>query len=547
MDGRNLYMNGRNQAEFSIFEILGWMKNEELSLLILLETMQIPEALRKRLAAARTMPKIKKNPFLSQERTFNKLLVKAKHTAFGQHYVFEEILSDPNPLKRFRETVPLCNYDTIRAWWARAEAGEHDVCWPGKVKYFALSSGTSGAPSKNIPVTRDLIRATQRASIKQLIILRKFKLNSNVYRKSILTLSGSTSLQYFGNHYKGDVSGIHAKHIPRLAKMRQKPGQKISSTKDWETRLQLMVENAPKWDIGVIAGVPAWLEILMERIEERYGLKTIHEIWPNFQAYIHGGVAIDPYRKKLQKHFSRDVAFVETYLASEGFIALQGHPKAKGMEILADHGIFYEFIPFNEDNFDEDGQLRNPFTPTLTLAETQIGVPYALAMSTCAGAWRYMIGDVVRFVQKDPPEIIIEGRTKHFLSLVGEHLSVDNMTQALTETANRLELSCPEFGVAGIPHEGRFAHHWYIACDDPNANAEQFRDMLDESLKRLNDDYAVERAHALKYLFVTFLPNQKFIDYLAQLGKAGGQSKFPRVLKGNQLESWMKFLNQASK
>ncbi len=302
-----------------------------------------------------------------------------------------------------------------------------------------------------------------------------------------------------------------------------------------------MVENAPKWDIGVIAGVPAWLEILMERIEKRYGLESIHDIWPNFQAYIHGGVAIDPYRKKLQKHFKRDVALVETYLASEGFIALQGHPNAKGMELLADHGIFYEFIPFNETNFDEDGQLRDPFTETLTLKQAEIGKPYALAMSTCAGAWRYMIGDVVRFVSKDPPELIIEGRTKHFLSLVGEHLSVDNMTQALTTTANAMGLSCPEFGVAGIPHADRFAHHWYIACDQ-KADSEQFKAMLDQELKRLNDDYAVERDYALKYLFVTFLPNQVFIDYLASLGKAGGQSKFPRVLKGGQLDSWLEFL-----
>lgn len=487
------------------------------------------------------MRRLRKNPYLGQERTFNKLLVKARDTAFGKFYGFEDILASSHPLRRFRETVPLCNYDTIHPWWQRAEHGEADVCWPGTIKYFALSSGTSGAPSKNIPVTKDLIRVTQQASVRQLMVMRRFKVSPTIISKKILTLSGSTTLQYFGNHYKGDVSGIHAKHIPRVMKTLQKPGKRIAGTPNWESRLRLMVQNAPKWDIGIVAGVPAWLDILMERIEARYGAESIHDIWPNFQAYIHGGVAIDPYRKKLKAHFSRDVVFIETYLASEGFIALQSHPSALGMEILAEHGIFYEFIPFDGAHFDADGRLLDVHTRTFTLAEIELGKSYALVMSTCAGAWRYLIGDVVRFVNNDPPELVIEGRTKHFLSLVGEHLSVDNMTQAITCTANRLGVSFPEFGVAGLPHEGRFAHQWYIACDE-SADAQLVQRVLDEELIRVNDDYAVERQHALAHMFVRVLPNQVFIDYLERLGKAGGQSKFPRVLKGTQYEGWMEYL-----
>jgi phenylacetate-coenzyme A ligase PaaK-like adenylate-forming protein len=502
----------------------------------------ISEAIRKRLTLTRTAQRLRRNPYLGQERTFNRLLVKAKDTAFGKYYRFEEMLASKDPLRQFRERVPLCNYDSIHEWWQRAEAGEPDVCWPGKIKYFALSSGTSGAPSKNIPVSRDLIKATQQASVRQLLILRRFKVSPTILSKKILTLSGSTTLQYFGNHYRGDVSGIHAKHIPPIVKTLQKPGRRISGAADWESRLRMMVKSAPNWDIGVVAGVPAWLDILMERIEERYKVKSIHEVWPNFQAFIHGGVAIEPYRKKLHTHFGREVAFIETYLASEGFIALQSSPEAKGMELLSEHGIFYEFLPFNETNFDGDGQLTNSFARTFTLNEIELGRPYALVMSTCAGAWRYLIGDVVRFVNYSPPELVIEGRTKHFLSLVGEHLSVDNMTQAIAHTADALGLTFPEFGVTGMPFEGRFAHQWYISCDslaDPNVVQAQ----LDVELKRLNDDYAVERIHALKHMFVKLLPNQIFIDYLAGLGKSGGQSKFPRVLKGSQFESWQAFLN----
>lgn len=487
--------------------------------------------------------RLRKNPLLSQERTFNKLLIKAKDTAFGLHYGFEDLLSSANPLAAFRESVPLGNYDTIHPWWLRAEQGEPDVCWPGRIKFFALSSGTSGAPSKNIPVTKDLIRATQRASMRQLMVLRRFKLSPAIIAKSILTLSGSTSLQYYGNHYKGDVSGIHAKHVPRVMKTIQKPGQRIASAPNWETRLRMMVQSATKWDIGIVAGVPAWLDILMERIEARYEVPNIHEVWPNFQAFIHGGVAIDPYRKKLQAHFAREVVFVETYLASEGFIAMQGHPGSRGMELLADHGIFFEFLPFDEAHFDSDGQLIDPFARTYTVAEAQAGRSYALVMSTCAGAWRYLIGDVVRFVSLDPPEIVIEGRTKHFLSLVGEHLSVDNMTQAVTHAADKLGINVCEFGVTGMPHENRFAHVWYIGCDDP-VDADTLQRVLDEELKLLNDDYVVERQHSLAHMFVKVLPNQVFIDYLARLGKAGGQSKFPRVLKGHQYEGWAAYLRE---
>lgn len=479
-----------------------------------------------------------------QKRAFRTLLQAAADTHFGIHYGFRQILTSEDPQAEFAARIPVVDYDGMHPWWKRAEDGEADVAWPGVVRYFALSSGTSGAPSKHIPVTRELIKSTRRTSIRQLVALRNFGFSPLALRSKVLTLAGSTTLQDFGHHMKGDVSGINVRNLPWFARTLHKPGQKISAAADWESRLKLMIEQAPTWDIGIVAGVPAWLDILLERIIEEYDLKDIHDIWPNFAAYIHGGVAIQPYRDKLKTHFGKPVIFAETYLASEGFFAYQTRPETNGMEIVRNGGIFFEFIPFNETNFDAEGKLLSQFPKVNTLGNVRLEKPYAMVISTCAGAWRYLIGDVVRFVSLNPPEIIIEGRTKHFLSLCGEHLSVDNMTRAITVVANKLGQHFPEFSVAGLPFENRWGHQWYIASNDPGLDPVKVKEMLDEQLMAINDDYAVERKYALAYMDVKLLPAQLFIDFLAAQGKAGGQSKFPRVLKGKALEAWKAFLEK---
>lgn len=476
-----------------------------------------------------------------QKDTFAKMLAKAKNTSFGRHYKFAEILKSDDPEALFKSRVPMVDYDGMRPWWRRAEMGELDVAWPGRVKYFALSSGTSGAPSKHIPVTKDMVKAIRRSSIRQMITLSKYNLDHNIYQRQTLTLSGSTQLQDHGNHFRGDVSGINVKHVPPLVRSFTKPPKKISMIPVWEDRLAMMVQDAPRWDIGIIAGVPAWMHILMERIEKRYQVESIHDIWPNLQVYLHGGVAIAPYVDTLNKHFRKKVHYVETYLASEGFIAQQTYPNSKGMELLANNWIYYEFIPFDSAHLGENGLPLDPFTPTLSLEEVEVGVRYAIVMSTCSGAWRYLIGDVVKFVDLDPPELIIDGRTKHFLSLVGEHLSVDNMTHGVANAARALGERFDEFSVAGLAENGEFGHHWFIACDT-EVDHNLVQQKLDEEIKALNDDYIVEREHALKNMFVTLVPTLYFNEFLSSKGKQGGQVKFPRVIKGQQFEEWKAFL-----
>lgn len=477
-----------------------------------------------------------------QLKVLKKLLRKARFTQFGQQYRFDEILMSKHPGKKFQEFVPVFNYNSIfKEWWHKSIEGKPDVCWPGKIKYYALSSGTSEAASKYIPITNDLLRGNKVIMIKQLLSLRSYE---NIQVKSIgkgwLTLGGSTELQKGAGYYAGDLSGITQKKAPFWFQPFYKPGKKIAKQKDWNTKLQDIVKKAPEWDIGFIIGVPAWIQMLMEMIIEHYKLNNIHEIWPNLAFFVHGGVSFEPYKKGFEKLLGKPITYIETYLASEGFIAYQDRQYAKGMRLVTNEHIFLEFVPFNDKNFDTDGDLvANP--ETLMIHEVEENIDYALLISTTAGTWRYLIGDTIKFVDIERSEIIITGRTKHFLSLVGEHLSVENMNKAIKLVSEELNISIPEFTVAGVPHNNFFAHHWYIACND-KVDVKELANLIDEKLKILNDDYAVERKSALKEIFLDVLTEEQFLQFLHLKGKIGGQHKFPRVLKGNMLKDWELFL-----
>ena len=239
----------------------------------------------------------------------------------------------------------------------------------------------------------------------------------------------------------------------------------------------------------------------------------------------------------------KPITYIETYLASEGFLAYQNRQHANGMRLATNNNIFFEFVPFDQNNFDIDGNMvENP--QTLMVHEVEKNKNYAILISTNAGTWRYLIGDTVQFVDVEKCEIVITGRTRHFLSLVGEHLSVDNMNKAINLVSEELNISIGEFTVAGVPHGNFFAHHWYIATDD-HVNSETLKVLIDKRLKELNDDYEVERNHALKEIFVDVLSEETFMDFMRYKGKVGGQHKFPRVLKGKMLDEWQKFLKQA--
>lgn len=490
----------------------------------------------------------KLNPFKLQKKTLAKLIAKARYTGFGQQYKFEEILSaalfeDGKAFyRKYTASVPIHDYNKMyQDWWHRSLNEEKDICWPGRVKYFALSSGTSEAASKYIPVTKAMSKAIQKTSIRQILTLGRYPhLPSTLYEKGYLMLGGSTNLTFRGNHFEGDLSGITASQIPFWFQRFYKPGKAIARERDWAMKLDEITAEAYKWDIGFVVGVPAWIQLLMEKIIAHYKVKNIHEIWPNLEVFCHGGVSFEPYKKGFQKLLGRPITYIETYLASEGFIAYQTHPGAEGMQLVVDNGLFYEFIPFTDENFNSEGELIAQPT-TLMIDEVEEGKEYALLLSTCSGAWRYLIGDVIRFVSKDRCEIVITGRTKHFLSLCGEHLSVDNMNKAIELVSQEMGVTIREFTVAGIAYDTLFAHHWFVGTDDP-VEAAEMRTRIDKKLKELNDDYGVERRHALKDVFLTVLPSNVFYKWMEAKGKLGGQHKFPRVLRKNLIGDWENFL-----
>ena len=478
-----------------------------------------------------------------QKRTLKRLLRKAQLTSFGEHYGFSDILMQNDIITEYQQKVPIHDYNSLfKNWWYRTLAGEPYVCWPGVVKYFALSSGTSEASSKQIPVTNDMLKAIKKTSVRQILTLPQYDFPTEFFEKGILMLGGSTHLNFNGTYYEGDLSGITTGNIPFWFQHFYKPGKRISRDRDWLNKLEDIVRNAHEWDIGVICGVPAWLQILLEKIIERYKLQNIHQIWPNLSIYIHGGVSMTPYYKSFEKLLGKPLVYIETYLASEGFFAYQSGPNTSSMQLVLDNGLFFEFIPFNDKNFDGDGNIvENP--TTLTVDQITEGQDYAILITTCAGTWRYLLGDIIKFTSKENNEIIITGRTKHFLNLCGEHMSVDNMNRAVKMLSDEFNIEINEFCVTGTSFERMFAHKWYLGIDkefDRNLAAQK----IDEYLKILNDDYRVERLEAIKNVTAEILPTKVFYSWMGTHNKIGSQNKFPRVLKNSKLADWEEFVKQ---
>jgi hypothetical protein len=475
-----------------------------------------------------------------QQSVLLKLILKSEQTQFGQHHRFKEIATSDNLSEAFRRHVPLTNYDQFYPWIARMRAGEKNVTYPGRVGFFALSSGTTQGSSKQIPVTDKMIRQFQKTTFEQLLYLHELNLPKEFYAAQVLTIGGSTKLVEHIDFFEGDLSGILQKHKSFVFKPFSKPSSAISQLKDWEAKMEAIVEKAPSWDIGVIAGVPSWILMLLNRIVHRYALQSIHDIWPNLKIFLHGGVFLDSYESKIKSLCGKQLLFMNTYLASEGYFAYQKYPRSEGMKLLLNHGVYYEFI--EEQYFDRilDASSRFEDIPTFTIDEVEEGKNYGLVISTVSGLWRYVIGDVVRFSNLQEKEIQLTGRISHYLSMVGEHLSLENLADALKNTAQFFGISCEEFCV--IPNKQNDRHHWYVSASKL-PDHRHFEVVLNHELEQLNDDYRSLRMHLIRSPKVKFLPVQKFYEFMAFKGKIGGQHKFPRVLSAIQAREWESFLN----
>lgn len=477
----------------------------------------------------------------AQEEVLNQLLEKAKSTAFGRKYQFNQILQEENTIEAFQKKVPIYDYDAIHEeWWHYLHEGHENITWPGGQKYFALSSGTT-SNSKAIPVTDDMIESVRKSGIQQVLSLRNFDLPADFFQKDIMMLGSSTDLEENNGFLEGEISGISASNLPVWFRQFYKPGSKIAASKTWDERVSRIVKAAKDWDIGSMTGIPSWSEILLKEIINHYKVDTIHDIWPNLRVYTTGGVAFGPYRKSFEKLFAHPMVYIDTYLASEGYLATQKRPDTNSMALIVDNGVFFEFVPFTDQNMDDKGCVKQD-AEVLTIEQVEEGVEYVLLISTVSGAWRYMIGDTVMFTDKERSEIIISGRTKHFLNVVGEQLSVHQMNNAIQKLQEKFDVQIAEFTVASIRQEGKkHINKWYLGADK-EINSAEIGAFLDKELQELNKNYKVARHQALDAVEVKVIPVTHFYSWSENFKKLGGQTKIPRVMKEEDFTEFEQFI-----
>lgn len=482
------------------------------------------------------------NPHYAQENQLRKLLSQAKNTAFGKYYGFEQILKSDDLISSFRNEVPIFNYEEMhKLWWSKQERLE-DITWPGKPNFFARSSGTTGKSSKRIPITDEFLNSIRSVGTSMINSLHEFHFHESLFESEILMLSSSANLDKNNQGFEeGEISGINVNNFPEWYEIFYRPGKEIAAINDWDERVSAIAEQAPKWGIGAIAGIPSWVLLMLQRIIDRHQLKNIHEIWPNFQVYATGGVAFETYREDFEALCQTPITILDTYLASEGFIAYTGTPDTMAMKLALSHGYFFEFIPFDDRGINESGEvLNNP--QVMGIDEIKVGEEYVLVLSSCAGAWRYTIGDVIRFESLNPPQIKITGRTKFFLNVVGSQLSEEKMDQAILELAEIFGATINEYMVAAMKNEdGDYIHQWVLVS---KMNSEDIVDKLDELLQSANKNYKVARSKALKNVSVKVISKDQYTSYLASTNKKGGQTKTPKVMNAEKMKSLLKFIDQ---
>jgi hypothetical protein len=485
------------------------------------------------------------DPNTAQQDVLKHLLEKAKNTSFGKFHQFKDLLSAESDLRQlFSEAVPYYSYDNmLDHWWYKVLEGGGDITWPGKVRFFAVSSGTTSR-KKYIPVTSDMLRSIRSAGMQQIKGVADFDLPPEFFEKELLLFGSSTNLKKVNDHYEGEISGISASQLPFWFDGFYRPGKEISAIDNWDERVEALARKAPDWDIGGISGIPSWIELMLKRVLEYHDLNHIHEIWPNLLVFTSGGVAFEPYKKSFQRITGKPIIVIDTYLASEGYLATQIRKDTDAMALITDNGIYFEFVPFADQNIDEDGNIRSG-VKAMKIEEVEEGVPYVLIISTVAGAWRYMIGDTIEFTDKNKAEIKITGRTKHFLNVVGSQLSVIQMNRAINELGEEFDLDIKEYTVAALRENDDYLHRWYLGVGgQTEIYTTHLTLRLDEILKGNNKNYKVARSKALKSVEVRCISNEIFRLWIEETKQKGGQVKMPRVMKEDEFREWEKYVAQ---
>jgi len=467
----------------------------------------------------RQQKKWKENPVRAQEEVFKKIVWRANTTVFGHDHDFAGIRNHQDFIKH----VPIRDYEGLKPWMDRLIKGERDVLWPGLPAYFAKTSGTTSG-TKYIPVTRESIPNHINSARDALLCYIHETGKSSFIDGSLIFLSGSPVLSQTAGINTGRLSGIVNHHVPQYLRSNQKPSYRTNCIEDWEQKIETIIDETLNADMTLISGIPPWVQMYFDRIIERTG-KPVKDVFPNFSLFVYGGVNFEPYRAKLFDSIGKEIDSVETYPASEGFIAYQDSREEEGLLLLLDSGIFFEFIPADE--------YFNEHPTRLTIGEVKTGINYAVIINSNAGLWGYSIGDTVKFVSTNPYRILVTGRIKHFISAFGEHVIGEEVEKGMKNTLAKFpEVELVEFTVAPnvAPEEGLPLHEWYVEFAKSPNDLKAFEKELNLQLQQLNTYYDdLIRGKVLRELEIKVLKKDAFIGYMRSIGKLGGQNKMPRL------------------
>ncbi|SDT10496.1 Phenylacetate-coenzyme A ligase PaaK, adenylate-forming domain family [Mucilaginibacter mallensis] len=469
---------------------------------------------------------IRKNAVELQHKTFLKLIDQAKNTAFGQAHHFEQI----NNYDDFKKHIPVRDYEELRPYIERVTNGEENVLWPGKPLYLTKTSGTTSGV-KYIPISKESMPGHIDSARNALLSYVYETGNADFLDGKLIFLQGSPVLSKKSGLDTGRLSGIVAHHIPTYLQKNRMPSYNVNCIEDWEQKVDAIVDETINEDMRLISGIPPWCQMYFDRLTAKSGGKKIKDIFPNFKLFVYGGVNYEPYRARIEESIGFAIDSIETYPASEGFIAFQDSQKDKGLLLQVNSGIFYEFIPVDE--FFNDSPTR------ISLKDIELNKNYALILNTNAGLWGYSLGDTVKFISKDPYKILVTGRIKHFISAFGEHVIGEEVEHSLMSIAKEEGIDVVEFTVAPQvnPAPGELPYHeWFIEFGNEPNDLEAFRQKVDKALQKKNIYYFdLIEGNILQPLVIRSLKKDTFINYMRSQGKLGGQNKVPRLANDRKI------------
>ncbi|MCI5054887.1 MAG: GH3 auxin-responsive promoter family protein [Flavobacteriales bacterium] len=483
----------------------------------------------------------KKYPLEVQNELVFKLIDESKNTKWGKKFKYKKIQS----LKDFKKNIPISDYETLKPWIIQMKQGKKDILWPGEVKWFAKSSGTTSDKSKFIPVSKDSLEDCHyKAGKDMLSIYYNQRPDSKLFNGKSLVVGGSSQInQFSSDSYYGDLSAIIIKNLPFWVEYRRTPDKSIALMSEWEQKIEKMAQVTSQEDVTNIAGVPSWTLVLIKKILDITGKEYITDVWPNLELFMHGGVSFTPYKDQYEAlSGKKTIDYLETYNASEGFFGIQDDLNLDSMLLMLDYGVYYEFAPLDE--------LEKDHPETLGLDEVEVDKNYALIISTNGGLWRYLIGDTITFTSTDPFRIKVTGRIKHFINAFGEELIIDNAEKAIQIACEKTNSRVSDYTAAPVymTNEDRGAHEWIIEFEKQPENPGFFSEMLDNALKSLNSDYEAKRYKdlALKPPVIQFVKKGTFYAWLKSKGKLGGQHKVPRLSNNRKhVDAIKKFIDQS--